>query len=62
MFSITTGTVSFPEIGFWLGIGLWTLLIGSIWGVALAALRGKTTHPLAHTATKPQTPESEQAA
>jgi hypothetical protein len=62
MFGIATTTVSFAEVGFWLGVGLWTLFIGCVWGVVLAALRGNTANPLPHTATKPQTPACEQAA
>ena len=45
MWSIATATVSFAEVGFWLGIGLWTLLLGSVWGIALTALRGNSTQP-----------------
>ena len=42
MWSIATATVSFAEVGFWLGIGLWTLLLGSVWGMA----RTRTTRKL----------------
>ena len=62
MWSIATATVSFPEVGLWLGIGLWTLLLGSVWGIALAALRGNSTQPQIRSSTKRQTTEYQKAA
>ena len=62
MLSIATSTVEFAEVGYWLGVGLWTLLLGSIWGIALIALRGNSAAPLARSSTTSQTPQHQQAA
>ncbi len=62
MLSIATATVSFAEVEFWLGVGLWTLLIGSVWGIALAALHGHSTELQSRSSTKPQTTAYQQAA
>jgi hypothetical protein len=62
MWSIATATVSFSEVGFWLGIGLWGLLVVSAGGIILTALRGNKTDPLTSSAQEPQAPVYQQAA
>ena len=54
MWHIAATTVSFPEVGSWLGIGLWSLLIGSLWGMMLSALRRIPTGPQRHATTEPE--------
>jgi hypothetical protein len=54
MWGIATTTVSLSDVGYWLGVGLWTLFIGSIWGMILSALRRRPTNPKRRSATEPQ--------
>lgn len=50
MFTIATATVSFSEVGFWLGALLWTLFLWSVSGITLYALRRDLTKPYARSA------------
>lgn len=62
MWSIATATVSFSEIEYWLGLGLWGLLAISVGGIILTALRGNTTEPLPYSSQEPKAPVYQQAA
>ncbi|NOT58217.1 MAG: hypothetical protein HOP18_26740 [Deltaproteobacteria bacterium] len=50
MWSIATATVSFTEVGFWLGIGLWGLFVFCAGGIILTAIRGHKAEPLTSSA------------
>ena len=62
MWHIATTTVSFPEVGYWLGVGLWSPLMGSIWGMMLSALRRIPIGPQRRLATEPEPTPDQQAA
>ena len=55
-------SVAYPELTFWLGIGLWGLLVLCAGGILLTALRGHTGDALSHPATKSHTPAYQRAA
>ena len=58
MWSIATVLVSFSENGFWLGIGLWGLLVGSVGSSMLTALGGTNPATLTSVSREPQAPVS----
>jgi hypothetical protein len=62
MWSIATATLTFSEIGLWLGIGLWSLLVVSAGGITLAALREHRTASLTPAVQKSRALEYQQAA
>ena len=62
MTSITTATLAYPDLTFWLGIGLWGLLILCAGGILLTALTGHATDTPSHAATKSHTPAYQRAA
>lgn len=62
MWTIATATVSFPEIGLWLAIGLWSLLVISAGGITLTALGEHKPASLTLALQKAKTPAYQQAA